>query len=316
MDRVNLTSALSDAEKSLAAENLSYKKPISPVEIGLSAHNNLLPSQVQRDIYRQKHAKLGEGGKFNRALRAVGHAFCWAMFGFCAPILSLALPLIYISPLSRESKKKLIRTAISKSCMFYLDTMKNLRLLTYSIHPEPIIKARGKLIIANHPSLLDAFFILGICPNLCCIAKEALWRNPYTALIVRMADYIHNGTDDFIEQAQKRLENGENILIFPEGTRNLYDDQLDFKRGAANIAVLAECDIVPIVIHCYPRAMQKGEKPYSIPPVAPHFAFTQLDTIKTQEHIDANAPKTRQYRQLTQFLVDFYRPLLSRGSNK
>lgn len=275
----------------------------------------LLPTQTdsrsQREAYYQRTNKKDRQGKLNRCMRALGHAFVWAMFGLCAPVLSIILPAICIAPLSKTRKKAWVRACISKSCLFYLNTMKNLGLLTYSIAPNPTIDVRGKLIIANHPSLLDAFFILGICPNLCCIAKEALWKNPYTALIVRMADYIHNGTDDFIEQAQKRLENGENILIFPEGTRNLYDDQLDFKRGAANIALLANCDIVPVVIHCYPRAMQKGEKPYSIPHLAPHFAFTQLDAIHTQEHVDTNAPKTRQYRQLTQYLINLYRPLLS-----
>lgn len=250
--------------------------------------------------------------KLNRAWRALGTAFCWALFGIGAPLLSLALPLIYFAPTTAQRKKILIRSAISKSCMFYLNTMKNLGLMRYTMTPAPTIKAKGKLIIANHPSLLDAFFILGMCPNLCCIAKEALWKNPYTALIVRMADYIHNGTDDFIEQARTRLDAGENILIFPEGTRNLYDDQLDFKRGAANIAILADCDILPILIECYPRAMQKGEKCYSIPPIAPLFAFTALPVIKTQGHIDTQTPKTVQYRQLTRSLKEMYRPLLSK----
>ncbi|MGH1439458.1 MAG: lysophospholipid acyltransferase family protein [Cellvibrionaceae bacterium] len=250
--------------------------------------------------------------KLNHFLRGIGHAFIWALFGIGAPILTLALLALYCLPLERSHKITLTRKAISFSCRFYLNSMRFLKLMTYTIKPESTINVKGKLIIANHPSLLDAFFILGMCPNLCCIAKEALWKNPYTAFIVRMADYIHNGTDDFIEQAKKRLEKGENILIFPEGTRNAYDDQLDFKRGAANIAILAECDILPILIECYPRAMQKGEKPYSIPTVAPLFAFTHLPIIETQAHIDSNTPKTVQYRALTRFLKELYRPLLSK----
>ncbi len=249
----------------------------------------------------------------NKVWRASATAFCWAMFGVGAPILSLFLPILYCLPLSKGRKKVWIRSSISKSCMFYLDTMKFFGLLTYSHKPEPTIAPHGKLIIANHPSLLDAFFILGMCKNLCCITKGALWKNPFTTLIVRTADYIPNSTDDFIEQARKRLDAGENILIFPEGTRNQYDDQLDFKRGAANIAILANCDIVPIVIRCSPRAMQKGEKCYSIPAVAPHFSFERLPNIKIVDHVDVNSPRTLQYRQLTTFLKNFYRPLLSKS---
>lgn len=251
--------------------------------------------------------------KLNRLLRGIGHALIWALFGIAAPLLTLALLLLYATPIERSRKTILTRKAISFSCRFYINSMRKLKLMTYSMTPEPPLKVKGKLIIANHPSLLDAFFILGMCPNLCCIAKETLWKNPYTALIVRMADHIHNGADDFIEQAKSRLDRGENILIFPEGTRNLYDDQLDFKRGAANIAILTHCDIVPILIQCHPRAMQKGEKPYSIPPVAPHFSFTTLAIIETKAHIDAEAPNTLQYRQLTQYLKELYRPLLSKN---
>jgi 1-acyl-sn-glycerol-3-phosphate acyltransferase len=185
--------------------------------------------------------------------------------------------------------------------------MSSLRLLSYSIKPAPQISTSGKLIIANHPSLLDALFILSMCKNLCCITKSALWKNPFTASIVRMADYIPNDCNDFITEAKKRLLRGENILIFPEGTRNHYDDQLDFKRGAANIAILSQCNIIPVIIKCSPRAMQKGEKFYSLPIVAPHFFFDVLSTIEIKKHINNDSSKTLQYRRLTHYLVELYR---------
>ena len=183
--------------------------------------------------------------------------------------------------------------------------------MRYVIKPDKKINPRGKLIIANHPTLLDAFFILGMCDNLCCITKSTLWKNPFTATIVRTADYISNDSEDLIEQAKKRLHAGENLLVFPEGTRNQYDTQLDFKRGAANIAVLANCGIVPIVIHCTPRAMQKGEKWYAIPPVAPLFTIETFPAVEIQHHIDLLVPRTLQYRRLTRYLREFYRSHLS-----
>ncbi len=248
----------------------------------------------------------------NTLYRALGTAFCYALFGLGAPMVSIILPVVNAIPMSGAQKKQWTRAIISKSCMFYLNTMKNLGLLTYSIRPTSTIAPKGKIIIANHPSLLDAFFILGMCKNLCCITKSALWKNPFTALIVRMADYIPNDCEDFIQEAKKRLSEGENILIFPEGTRNYYDDQLDFKRGAANIAILTESDIVPILIKCAPRAMQKGEKFYSIPAVAPLFSFDVLKTIEIKKHIKLDSPKTLQYRQLTRYLIDTYRPHLTK----
>lgn len=265
------------------------------------------------DKYKDKKSLYLEikNQRLDTLKRGIGTAFCYLLFGLAAPILSISLLLIGVTPIKKETKIQWTRALISKSCMFYLNTMKNLRLLTYSVQPTKTISPKGKLIIANHPSLLDAFFILGMCKNLCCITKNSLWRNPFTASIVRMADYIPNDCQDFIEETRKRLDRGENILIFPEGTRNYYDDQLDFKRGAANIAILTESDIVPILIKCSPRAMQKGEKFYSIPAVAPLFSFDVLETVETTKHIRTTSPKTLQYRQLTNHLVDIYRPHLA-----
>lgn len=251
----------------------------------------------------------------NTLYRVIGTAFCYLLFALGTVVLSITLPLIKMIPVKNEAKRQWTRSIISQCCMFFLDTMKNLSLLSYSMRPTPKISPRGKLIIANHPSLLDALFILGMCKNLCCITKSALWKNPFTASLVRMADYIPNNSNDFIAETKKRLERGENILIFPEGSRNAYDHQLAFKRGAANIAILTESDIVPILIKCSPRAMQKGEKFYSIPTIAPIFSFEVLPTIETKKHIRIGSPKTLQYRQLTEYLIETYRPHLTKADN-
>ena len=250
----------------------------------------------------------------NRLWRWLGTSLCYLQFGVCTLILSLVFSLLSLLPSPTERKKNWIRATVSRSCRFYLNTMSSLGLIRYSIQPEHRIQPQGKLIIANHPTLLDAFFILGMCDNLCCITKSALWKNPFTAAIVRMADYIANDSEDFIEQAQQRLNAGESLLIFPEGTRNHYDHQLDFKRGAANIALRAQCELLPMVIHCRPRAMQKGEKWYRTPASVPHFSLETLAAIRPQEHINTQAPITLQYRQLTAYLREFYRPLLTTGS--
>jgi 1-acyl-sn-glycerol-3-phosphate acyltransferase len=243
--------------------------------------------------------------------RVIGTAFCYLLFGLGALVLSIALSLVKIMPIKKDVKRQWTRSVISQGCIFLLNTTKYLGLLSYSMKPTPKISPRGKLIIANHPSLLDALFILGMCKNLCCIAKSALWKNPFTASLVRMADYIPNNSNDFIAETKQRLERGENILIFPEGSRNSYDNQLAFKRGAANIAILTESDIVPILIKCSPRAMQKGEKLYNIPTTAPLFSFEVLPTIETKKHIRIGSPKTLQYRQLTNYLIETYRPHLT-----
>lgn len=269
----------------------------------------------QNSIGQEERAKQKKESTLFRIWRALATYFCWLMFGLCTPIINVIAMLIYILPVSKSHRRQSIRLLISHSCSFYLFTMKFLKLLTYTYKPAANIDTKGKLIIANHPGLLDAFYILAMCPNLCCIAKDVLWKNPFTALLVRMADYINNSREDLIEQSRLRLNRGENILIFPEGTRNSYDDQLDFKRGAANIAILTGCDIVPVLINCYPRILQKGEKWYSTPRARPHLAITVLDIINIEDFTADASPKTLQYRKLTNYFKQLYKSLLPKSNH-
>ena len=57
-------------------------------------------------------------------------------------------------------------------------------------------------------------------PEMDCLVKASLRHNFFLKHVIRAADYMSNeaalGT---LEGITRRLEAGENILIFPEGTR-------------------------------------------------------------------------------------------------
>lgn len=79
----------------------------------------------------------------------------------------------------------------------------------------------GPLILAaNHPSLLDAVFILSRVPNTVCVMKAALMDNPLLGAAARLARFIRNDPPlaMFLE-AGEELAAGTRLLIFPEGTR-------------------------------------------------------------------------------------------------
>jgi 1-acyl-sn-glycerol-3-phosphate acyltransferase len=247
----------------------------------------------------------------NNSWRIFATGLSFSVFGLGALTLGFIFLTVNLLPWHSSSKQRWIRKSISKACSGYINSMKMLGLLTYSFTPEATITDGGKIIIANHPTLLDAVFVMSMCDNLCCITKRALWSNLSTASLIRMAGYIRNDATDFIEQATTKLKNNENLLIFPEGTRNTEDSQLEFKRGAANIAILSGCDIIPVVICCKPRTLQKHEKWYQIPATVPHFSIATLDTIRTADLIDTKLLRTRQYRALTNELKNLYKQHLS-----
>ncbi len=90
-------------------------------------------------------------------------------------------------------------------------------------------------------------------------------------------------------------------MIFPEGTRT-EDAGIKFKRGAANIALIADCLIVPVVIDCNPLTLRKCEKWYQLPPDKPHFYIKALADVRVSALIDTSCPSGVQARHLTRAL--------------
>lgn len=78
----------------------------------------------------------------------------------------------------------------------------------------------GSIIAPNHPSILDAVFLLESLPSMDCVMTSRLLSNPVTSGAVVLCDYIRNdAVTSMIKTCRSRLASGSNILIFPEGTR-------------------------------------------------------------------------------------------------
>lgn len=94
------------------------------------------------------------------------------------------------------------------ACRFELGTLDGLR------GDAPLI------LVANHPSLLDAVMIVSRLPNAVCVMKSALLDNLLFGAAARLARYIRNDAPlGMILKAREELRRGAHLLIFPEGTR-------------------------------------------------------------------------------------------------
>ena len=228
------------------------------------------------------------------------------MFGLGAFLPGAYVFFLALWPMDRAQKQRKARNAIQKLCRFYVDFMQFLGLMQYRLTGLPPQPVSGQMVVANHSMLIDALFMLAYVPNLCCVVKSALITNPFTRIPVHLAGYLANDDENLIEQAVEKLSSGENLLIFPEGTRNNADLQLDFKRGAANIAVHADCPILPAVICCQPRALLKGQAWYELPDTKSQISVQFYPSIVLADCIDTSLPRPKQYRRLTAWLRKFY----------
>ncbi|MGH8273247.1 MAG: lysophospholipid acyltransferase family protein [Gammaproteobacteria bacterium] len=131
-----------------------------------------------------------------------------------------------------------------------------------------LAEAPCRLLVANHPCFVDIVVMLAQLPEANCIMKDALMRHPLFAPFARAAGYISNasGPLETVAACRRAKERGEAIVIFPEGSRTRPDALPRFQRGAAQIALRAEMEILPVTITCTPPVLTHGRPWYAMPP--------------------------------------------------
>jgi 1-acyl-sn-glycerol-3-phosphate acyltransferase len=127
----------------------------------------------------------------------------------------------------------------------------------------------GLIIAANHPSLLDALMIIARLPRSACIMKGALMRNPFLGAGAGLAGYVVNdSTRTMIRTSGERLDEGCQLVVFPEGTRSPAPGQIHcFSRSIALIAQRARVPIQAVVIETDSPYLGKGWPLWKLPPV-------------------------------------------------
>ena len=118
---------------------------------------------------------------------------------------------------------------------------------------------RGVVIVANHPSLLDAVLVISRLPRVVCITKAALWDNLFLGGGIRLASYIRNDAPvALVKQAVKQLADGHQLLVFPEGTRTVHPPVDPFLPGFVLMARAAGVPIQTVFIESNSRYLGKG----------------------------------------------------------
>ena len=119
-------------------------------------------------------------------------------------------------------------------------------------HTE-MFKDRAYIFVGNHLSVLDVVFP-AVSTNRAVhfMAKKSLFEKGLMKKFVNKCECIpvnRDGTDvKAVMLAMKYLKMGENVVIFPEGTRTKTGRMGDFKRGAFMLAGEFRLPVVPLSI--------------------------------------------------------------------
>ena len=245
----------------------------------------------------------------NLAWRLVGTSLLWFFFGFIGLILSIfVFPLLYLFAREPAARQVAARNLIARAFGAFMWGGGAMRVFSFHVdgmeHRDP---GRSQLILANHPTLIDVVLLLSVLPQVDCVIKEAVKKNPFMRASVTTANYISNREpSDLLASCVERLRSGASLLLFPEGTRSISGRPLQFKLGAAEVAVRAGADILPVVVDCRPRFLGKHDPWYRIPPSQPHFAVTILPPIAVGNLV-ASDPDDRHARyELNDALVSLF----------
>lgn len=246
--------------------------------------------------------------RFSLFWRVFATGLSYAVFGIGALLLRLVVfPLLHLLVWHRARRVLLSRQLIRVSFRLYIDLMRAMGVLRYDLSGLEKLERGGLLILANHPSLLDTVFLMAFVQHADCVVKADLWNNAFTGGPLRAAGYIANrGGAQLLEDCIATLERGNNLIIFPEGTRTAYDGKISLKRGAANIAVRGLRDITPVLIRCEPATLRKGEPWWKVPPRPASFTIAVQDDVRIAPFV-ADAPSdVLAARRLTEYLQQYF----------
>ncbi len=256
---------------------------------------------------------LRQPNRLEAASRALRTGVAFAVFGLCS--LWLAFVLLPIrSVLDRDEAEPWRRAqrGIHRLFRFHSRVMERLGLIGVTwIGAERLETPGPKIIVANHPSLIDVVLIISRLPQADCIVASDRAANAWVGGCVRAADYITNDSGiEVVHEAARRLREGRTLVVFPEGTRSPEAGLGHFQRGAAHIALASGLDMLPVEISVEPRMLMKGQSWYHVPPRAGQYTLRVGEPIVAKEFLDGSESSVMAARKLTRVL----RARFARGS--
>lgn len=235
-----------------------------------------------------------------RLWRKFATAIAFSTFGLACVLFGFTLfPLACLTTRDPGVARRRAQWIVHRWFGIFAGLMKALGLLRAEIHHAERLRVPGRMIVANHPTLIDVVLLIAQIPEVDCIVKQAVLRNPFMRWPARWAGYIPNSSpEQLIADCVAALRAGHSLLVFPEGTRSVPGQPLRMMHGAARIALEAGATILPVSIQCEPALLHKGV-PWHRAPRPGHFVLTVGEPYPAATFLEGTAGTAIAARHLT-----------------
>jgi 1-acyl-sn-glycerol-3-phosphate acyltransferase len=256
--------------------------------------------------------------RLERLYRQFATGVSFAVFGLGGLLMTVtvfpAINLIYRDASRRADVAQLV---VRQSWRLFVWMMVALRCIDFDAEGADILRREsGTLIIANHPSLIDIVLIVSLLERAQCVVKEGAWNNPFMRGVIKATNYIPNLGDpeQTLRNCVAALKAGNNLVIFPEGTRTVAGRPLRLERGFANIAIRAGAPIRIVTVCCNPPTLRKGEEWYKSPIRRPRFSVRVGERIEASDVFRQGLPSLGA-RDLTAQVTKCFEEVIINGSS-
>jgi len=211
--------------------------------------------------------------------RAFLSAYDYAVFYFCliefcvlsfawsaiAAVLHLLLP--------EHLGRKVGRFGVMMGFRIFLGSLALSGRFRFDLRALDAVRDEESLLIApNHPSLWDAVIMASRLPKLACIMKAKIVNDFFVGGGARLARYVTNDSlRQMIVMAIEDLRRGNQVLLFPEGTRTLHPPIGKLKGSLGVIACRAQVPVQTVLIEVDSPFLAKGWPIYKKPPLPLHY---------------------------------------------
>jgi 1-acyl-sn-glycerol-3-phosphate acyltransferase len=244
----------------------------------------------------------------SRAWRIAATGFAFVLLGFVASVLGLiVIPIIRLWPNGSRSREFRVQALIRILVRFYLFILQAMGTCTIRFEGRERLWEPGLLVVANHPTLLDALLLMSEMPQVDCVVKRRYFHDRFLGAASQGAGYIPSGDGpSMVEACVERLKQGRSIMIFPEGTRSPVNGLGSFTRGAAHVSIRAEKNLVPVTILCNPPTLHRGRKWWDVPERRFELILKVGDPFVPHTASEEALSRGRAARDLTESLYHYY----------